>query len=79
MPESMQVRYIADITNRHQVKGLMAGITKKHGRIDILVNNAGMIQAGREDLHVPILPTRFLSSIAAIPSRDTKRFGGFIH
>lgn len=54
MPETMPVGYIADVTNRRQVKGSMAGITRRHGRIDILTTNAGMAQAGREDQHVPI-------------------------
>ena len=38
--------YVADLTVKNEVDGLILEITKKFGNIDILVNNAGMTQIG---------------------------------
>lgn len=32
-----------DVTHPEQVKGVVAGVVERHGRVDILVNNAGVI------------------------------------
>ena len=41
--------FIADLTDRDQVKRLVADATDHLGRIDILVNNAGMMNVGLTD------------------------------
>src|SRR5262245_29444706 len=41
--------FIADLTNRGQVRQLAAGASEHLGRIDILVNNAGMMHVGLTD------------------------------
>jgi len=41
--------FIADLTDRDQVKRLVADATDHLGRIDILVNNAGMMHVGLTD------------------------------
>jgi 3-oxoacyl-[acyl-carrier protein] reductase len=38
--------YIADLTDRGQVRALIDSVLNDFGRIDILVNNAGMVQVG---------------------------------
>jgi len=35
--------FVADLTDREQVRGMVDGILERFGRIDILVNNAGMV------------------------------------
>jgi 3-oxoacyl-[acyl-carrier protein] reductase len=38
--------YVADLTDRGQVRALVDSVLNDFGRIDILVNNAGMVQVG---------------------------------
>lgn len=38
--------YVCDITDRNQIKTLVAKIEKKQGPIDVLINNAGAIKVG---------------------------------
>jgi 3-oxoacyl-[acyl-carrier protein] reductase len=40
--------FIADLTDREQVRHLVEQITERSGRIDILVNNAGMVSVSME-------------------------------
>jgi 3-oxoacyl-[acyl-carrier protein] reductase len=42
--------YVADLTERAQVAGLVDSVIARYERIDILVNNAGMINVGLHDL-----------------------------
>ena len=41
--------FVADLTDREQVRRLVADVTEHLGRIDILVNNAGMMHVGLTD------------------------------
>ena len=38
--------FVADLTDRAQVKALVDAALERHGRIDVLVNNAGMLNVG---------------------------------
>ncbi|HUL86167.1 MAG TPA: SDR family NAD(P)-dependent oxidoreductase [Actinomycetota bacterium] len=38
--------FVADLTDRVQVKALVDAALERHGRIDVLVNNAGMLNVG---------------------------------
>ncbi len=38
--------FVADLTDREQVRALADAVTQTFGRIDILVNNAGMVNVG---------------------------------
>ena len=40
--------FVADLTDREQVRGMVDGILERFGRIDILVNNAGMVTVDME-------------------------------
>jgi 3-oxoacyl-[acyl-carrier protein] reductase len=41
--------FVADLTDREQVRSLIGDVMKRFGRIDILVNNAGMVSVGESD------------------------------
>jgi NAD(P)-dependent dehydrogenase (short-subunit alcohol dehydrogenase family) len=36
----------ADVTDRHQLAGLVSDVRERFGRIDVLVNNAGVVEVG---------------------------------
>jgi 3-oxoacyl-[acyl-carrier protein] reductase len=38
--------FVADLTDREQVRALVDAVTQTFGRIDVLVNNAGMVNVG---------------------------------
>lgn len=38
--------FVADLTDREQVRALVDAVTQSFGRIDVLVNNAGMVNVG---------------------------------
>ena len=40
--------FVADLTDREQVRGMVDEILERFGRIDILVNNAGMVSVSME-------------------------------
>ena len=42
--------FIADLTDREQVRQMVDGIVELYGRIDILVNNAGMVTVGMDGM-----------------------------
>ena len=46
--------YLADLTDRDQVRNLVEAVVADLGRIDILVNCAGMVQAGEEYSETPL-------------------------
>lgn len=41
--------YVADLTDRNQVKNVINAIISDFNNIDVLINNAGMIQVGEEE------------------------------
>ncbi len=42
--------FVADLTDRDQVRRMVEGIVELFGRIDILVNNAGMVTVGMDGM-----------------------------
>lgn len=43
------VGFVADLTDREQVRTMVDAVTESFGRVDILVNNAGMVNVGMAD------------------------------
>lgn len=41
--------FVADLTDREQVRALVDAVSESFGRIDILVNNAGMVNVGIDE------------------------------
>ncbi len=41
--------FVADLTDREQVRAMVDAVTESFGRVDILVNNAGMVNVGMAD------------------------------
>ena len=39
--------HLADVSDRHAVRAMVASVERRHGRIDILVNNAGIAKAAK--------------------------------
>ncbi len=62
--------FVADLTDREQVRTLIASVTERFGRIDILVNNAGMVTVGDPDGDEP---ASFLTLADADWDRDIAR------
>jgi 3-oxoacyl-[acyl-carrier protein] reductase len=49
LPTDRAHGFVADLTQRDQVRGLVDSALQHHGRIDVLVNNAGMVHVGLDD------------------------------
>src|SRR5919198_3337182 len=85
--------FVADLTDREQASGLVAGAREAHGAIDILVNAAGMVQTGvaaaeasfaelsPADLHHPVeitLKTAFNATQAVLPEMVERGHGRIV-
>jgi len=79
---------VFDVTDGDAVRGGVAAIEQKHGRIDILVNNAGiqrrnpLVDFKREDWDALIatnLTAPFLVSQAVLPGMIARKSGKIIH
>lgn len=80
--------YVADCTDRAQVKDMFAGIEDAHGRLDILVNNAGIIRdalltkMSEEDWDAVLdvnLKSQFLCCQAAASMMIERKYGRIVN
>jgi len=80
--------YVADVTYKADIEGLVAFAKDKYGRIDILVNNAGQMFYGgitditEEDWDKAMsvnLKSQFLCTQALVPIMQENGYGHIIH
>ena len=78
----------ADLTQEHEVKGMMAKIEEKFGRLDMLINNAGISKSAiswkmsTEDFDATLnvnLKAPFLTSKYAIPLMRKHNWGRIVN